>query len=100
VVEERADERGVQVGEIQRGGSLAQPLVGEGQQKPKRVAVGADGVIAGLALPDESVGEERLQGGGEGGHHSTDPIRPKRWATSCISSGVPVRYQYVFSGLV
>jgi hypothetical protein len=60
VVEERADQRGVQVGDPQPRRGAARLLLGEGQQEPEGVAVGGDRVAAGVALPDQPVGEERL----------------------------------------
>ena len=50
VVEERADQRGVKVGEVEPRGRRAQLLLGEAQQQAEGVAVGGDGVRAGLAL--------------------------------------------------
>ena len=65
------------------------------QQQPDRVAVGGDGVRAGLALLEQSVGEERLQGGGDRGHRgSTFPIiGSSRSAAIASSSGEADRYQ-------
>jgi hypothetical protein len=65
VVQERADQPGVQVGDLQAGGRLAGALGGEAQQQLAGVAVGGDGVGAGLALADEPVGEVGLQGRGQ-----------------------------------
>ena len=81
-----------------RDGLLPALLGGEDDQHPERVAVGGDRVAAGLALQRQPVGEERLQGGGEGRHDS-----PFRWAcsrspASAISSGAAERYQNVCFG--
>jgi hypothetical protein len=62
VFEKRRDERGVEVGQIQLGGLFAGALVSEDEEQPPPVAVGGDGVGAGLTLMDEAVGEERLEG--------------------------------------
>ena len=55
MVEERADQRRVEIVDVQLAGLLAGPLLGEREQQPQRVAVGRDRVRAGVALP-ESVG--------------------------------------------
>jgi len=68
VIEEAADQRGVEVGDVQRRGCAAGELGGVAEQQPQRVAVGGDGVGAGVALADQPLGEERLQSGGERGH--------------------------------
>ena len=68
VVEERADQLGVEVGESSRLGGLPVCCCGEREQQPERVAVGGDRVRAGLALADQPLGEERLQGRGERAH--------------------------------
>jgi hypothetical protein len=60
VVQERGDQRRVEVGDVQRVRFDAGALLGEHQQ-PERVAVGGDRVRAGLSLPDQPLGEERLK---------------------------------------
>ena len=45
VIEERADQRRVEIVEIQLAGLLAGPLGGEREQQPERVAVGSDRVL-------------------------------------------------------
>ena len=52
MVEEGADERGVEVGQIQLRGRFAE-LGGEAEQQPEGVAVGSDGVRAGAALVEQ-----------------------------------------------
>ena len=78
-----------------REGGLPVRDCSEAQQQPDGVAVGGDGVRAGLALLEQPVGEERLQGGGERGHRgSTFPIiGSSRSAASASSSGAADRYQ-------
>ena len=61
VGEERADQRRVQIVDVQLERLFAGLLVGEAQQQPERVAVGGDGVRAGVTLGDQTLGEERLQ---------------------------------------
>ena len=62
------------------------------EQQPEGVAVGGDGVRAGLPLADQPVGEEGLQGGGEGAHRFASSSA-SRSAASDISSGEADRYQ-------
>src|SRR4051812_27835381 len=72
---------------------LAGALGGEDDQQQQRVAVGGDGVRAGLPLPDEPVGKERLQGRGERGHPRPPRCASRRPAASASSSGAACRYQ-------
>ena len=67
VIEEVADEGRVQIleGQLRRG--LPQSLFGEPQEQAEGVPVSGDGVRAGPALPQETVGEERLDQTGEVG---------------------------------
>jgi hypothetical protein len=67
VVEERPDERGVDIGDIEPRGRCAELLLGEAQQQAEGVAVGGDGVRAGPAL-GQPLGEVGLQDRGERGH--------------------------------
>src|SRR6266576_2002678 len=55
VVQERGDQRGVEVGDVELAGVLPGALGGEGQQQPPGVPVAGDGVAAGAALADEPV---------------------------------------------
>jgi hypothetical protein len=61
VIQERGDQRRVEVGNVQRVRFDAGALLREGQQEPEGVAVGGDRVRAGLSLPDQRFGEERLK---------------------------------------
>ena len=61
----------VEVVPVERGGLLAGVLLDEAEQQPERVAVGRDRPRAGLQLPGETVGEERLQGRRDRGHDRT-----------------------------
>ena len=93
VVQERTDQRRVQVGDLQARRCLARPLFGEGQEQLERVPVGGDGVRAGLALPGQAVGEEALQGRGKGAH-GRSPLRiSSRFPARAISSGEDDKYQ-------
>jgi hypothetical protein len=64
MVEERGDQVAVEVVDVEQGWLLAGSVGGESEQQPPGVAVGADGVVAGVALLAKPVGEERLQGWG------------------------------------
>jgi hypothetical protein len=73
---------------------LAGVLVHERQQQFHAVAVGGDGAGTGLALQDQSVGEEPLQGGRDQRHGRTaDQWDACRAAASASSSGAADRYQ-------
>jgi hypothetical protein len=94
VVQERRHGVRVQVGPVQIGGSGAGALLDEDEQQAQRVAVGGDGARAGLALPGEPVGEERLQRGRDQGHdRAAFPMPSRRAAASASSSGAADKYQ-------
>ena len=92
VVQERGDQRRVEVGDIQGAGRLAGFPGGEGQQEPEGDLVGGDGVGAGGPLADQPVGEVGLQAGGERTHRRA-PSPASRSAASDISSGEADKYQ-------
>ena len=75
IIEERAEECGVEIRQRDFRRRLAQLLLGKGQQNAESVPVARQGVRAGLSLPDETIGEERLEEGGErsGGAHGREP---------------------------
>ena len=54
--EERRDQRGVDVADVEPGGRFAGAIVGEDQQQPQRVAKGGDGVRAGVAPEPPAAG--------------------------------------------
>jgi len=93
VGQERADHRGVQIGQVKIGGLLAQGPGGEAEEQFDGVPVGGDGVRADLALPDQPVGEEALQQGGQRVHRVTTVLFSRRDAARANSSGVACRYQ-------
>ncbi|HLG07266.1 MAG TPA: hypothetical protein VI409_01195 [Gaiellaceae bacterium] len=68
VVEEGGDQGRVEIVEVELGWLGAGALLGEDEQQPQRVAVGGDRVRAGVPLPLQPVGEERLQGRSERAH--------------------------------
>jgi hypothetical protein len=98
VGEERADQRRVEIAEVQLEWLLAGLLVREAEQQPERVAVGGDRLRAGVALGDQALGEERLQRGRERCHDSIPGSCSRRRLTSSSSSGTASRYQYVDAG--
>jgi hypothetical protein len=93
VVQERADQRRVEVGEVQLAWLIAGLLLGEGEQQPERVAVGGDGSRARVSLGDQPVGEECLERRCELAHDSSIPVRSRRSRASASSSGDACRYQ-------
>ena len=99
VVQERADGGGVEVIKLQLRRGLSAAVLGEGEQEPEPVAVGGDGVPACAFLADQSLGEERLEGGCDGAHRCcSSSLASSRSAASASSSGQAVRYQYVLEG--
>jgi hypothetical protein len=68
VVQEGRDELGVEIVEPDLAGGPCEPLRGEREQEPERVAVGGDRVRARLALALQALGEERLHRRGARGH--------------------------------
>jgi hypothetical protein len=74
VLKERADQRRVEIVEIELAGLLACPLLGESKKQTQCVAVGRDRVRAGVALPGKPVGEECLQRRREHAHRVA-PLR-------------------------
>jgi hypothetical protein len=97
VVQEAADQRRVQVGDVELARLLPGAPGGERQEQAPGVAVGGDGLAAGVPLPGEPVREERLQHGCERGHGRSSHVSRRRPAAA-ISSGDAVRYQYVAFG--
>ena len=70
MIEEGADQRRVEIVDLQLAWLAAFPLRGKDQQQPHRIAVGTKRVRADLTLTDKAIGEEDLQGRGERGHAS------------------------------
>jgi hypothetical protein len=60
VLQERRDQRLVEVVPAQRRGRDPGAVVGEAQQQAQAVAVGGDRARAGVQLLGQAVGEERL----------------------------------------
>jgi hypothetical protein len=61
IIEKARDQRGIEIGEADCRGRLLQPQLHEREQQPKGVAVGGDGMRAGLPLLHQTLGEERLE---------------------------------------
>jgi hypothetical protein len=68
VVEEGADECGINIVEVQLRRLFAMPLGCEDQQQPQCVPIGGDCMWTGLTLTSQAVREERLQGRDDRGH--------------------------------
>ena len=95
VIQEGADELGVEILELQPGRRPAGLLRGEGQEQLEGVPVGGHGVRAGLALADQPQREVGLEGGGELGHGRYLRARSSRAAARASSSGTAETYQKV-----
>jgi len=97
VVQEAADQRGVQVGDVELAGLFPGAAGGEPQEQPPGVPVSGNRLAAGVPLPGQPVGEERLQDRGKCGHGRSSQM-PSRCPAAAISSGDADRYQYVAFG--
>ena len=95
MIEKEAEEHGIEVGKHDFRWYLAQLLLGIGQQETEGVAVACQGMRTRLSLPDEAVGEKRLQEGwkGSGGIHGWTSGSSTRRSACRSSSSVAVRYQ-------
>jgi hypothetical protein len=91
--QERADQRGVQVGDVQLSRVDASGVPSEVQQQLEGVTVGGDRVRVGLALPGQPVGEERLQDGSQPAQDNPAWACSSRCAANDSSSGAAWRYQ-------
>ena len=91
VLEERGDDGLIEVVPVELGELLAGVLLGEAQQQPECVAVGRDRSRAGLQLPGQAVGEERLQGRCDRGHGRTAWASLSRRAACASRSGAADR---------
>jgi hypothetical protein len=61
VIEEGADQRSVEIDQLELARPFASALCGEAEQETERVPVGGDGVGAHPTLGDQAFGEERLE---------------------------------------
>ena len=91
--DKRADQRRVQIVEVQLKRLFAGLVLGEAQQQPEGVAVGGDGVRAGVALGDQTFGEERLHRRRERAHDGTPGNRSSLLLMTASNSGTACRYQ-------
>jgi hypothetical protein len=93
VIQERANERSVDIGEVQGGGRLAGALAGKAEQHSPSVPIGSNSQRARVALAQEPLGEERLQRRCERAHGLALPHRSRRSAAVPSNSGDADRYQ-------
>jgi hypothetical protein len=95
VVEELAKEGGVEVGELEAGGSAAEPFGGETQEQAEGVSVGGHRVWACLPLREQAVGKESLEQRWEIGeaHRASSRVWVARSVASRSSSGTASMYQ-------
>jgi hypothetical protein len=61
VIEERANQRGIEVLELECGRLLCELFLDKSEQQTKRIAVGRDGVRTHLSLPDQAIREEAFE---------------------------------------
>jgi len=71
VVQERGDQRRVELADVELAGFGFGPLGGESQQQPERLAVGGERVRARAPLRDHPVCEIRLHRGRERAHRTS-----------------------------
>src|SRR5664279_743395 len=98
VGEERADQRRVEIVDVQLERWLAGLSLREGEQQSAGVAVGGNRLWPGIALGDQPVGEKCLQRRREQGHASVSGSCSRRRLITSSSSGTASRYQYVLAG--
>ncbi len=91
LLEERRDQRLVEVVPVQVRRGCSGRVTREAQQQPQRVAVGDDRARAGVQLTGQAVAEERLQGRCDGCHRVTSRAVSSRPAASANSSGAADR---------
>lgn len=93
VIEKGADNSDVKVGEIQVCRCDSAALCGELQQKAQAVAVGRDGVTAGISLTAETFNKECLQRRRDRAHDRAPDVLSSSSAARPSNSGVADRYQ-------
>jgi len=98
MVEERADDSGVEVGEVEVAPGFPSAARSVTEQQTERVTIGADSVRAGLLLVYEPPGEKAFQGGGDRRSSRARAGASRRLAARAGSSGTAERYQYVPRG--
>ena len=87
MVQERADERGVEGLQFELGRRGAGGSLREAEQQSERVTVGGDGVGTAAPLGDEALGEERLERRCQGGHGDTCRVSSTRWRRRPAAAG-------------
>ena len=85
MVEEGPNEGCVDLGDIEARGRGPGAIRGEREEQAERVAIGSDRLRARLALPDEPVGEEGLEGRREGAR--AGPRWRQKITSAAASSG-------------
>lgn len=94
VIEERADQRGIEILQGHPSGRFLETVLGETEELPKRVAIADNGVRAHLPLAHKAIREEGLEEPRERGRrgHRTPP-RSTLVSASRSSWGMACRYQ-------
>jgi integron integrase len=95
VLQERGNERCIDLFELQSLGHSAEPLLREAQQLPKAVSVRGNRMGTALTLLHQPLGEKALQQRGQAGrgHDRSSQRRSMRAIASAMSCGCALRYQ-------
>ena len=91
VLKERGDDGFIELVPFQLSWRAAAGLMHKAEQQPKRVAVGRDRARADVALLEQTLGEERLEGRGDQGHDAVSQYASRIPAACASSSGAADR---------
>ena len=98
VVEERRDDRRVEVLQSKVVRRLAGQKLNKSQQQTECVTIRGHSARTGLALVEQTIREKRLQRWRERAHGCTSSVISRRHAAKANNSGEADRYQYVKRG--
>src|SRR5208337_1036389 len=98
--QEGADQFGIQLLQLQRGGCCLESPGSKLKQQLETVSVGVAGMLTGSSMKAQMLAQKRLDVGCKCGHRCPPRIKVSAArAISRSSSGVASRYQYVASML-
>src|ERR1700690_2427633 len=98
VLKKGTDQRCIKIIDIEPGWRNRLALRREDQKHSQGIAICGDRMGTDLPLADQSLAEERLQRGRQGGHAAPPKWRSSRLPAKARSSGAAERYQYVLAG--